>query len=375
MALASLLGTGVPLLRLIAQERELSPPPVQEPVDWAKARALLQKRQQGMALRAEEEAYLRKAQAARRGTADGPRPMALQPQERTGLKPLSDMSADDRYQGEEGGLYGGGSNVPPPAHRRLAEQALKQIQPRAADGTPDPRGRIVLLSISMSNATQEFSRFKQLADADSARAPQVTIVDGAQGGQAMAEWALPQAPPWAEVQRRLARAQVTPRQVQAAWIKLANKSPSGALQEHGQKLLRDTRFVVRIAKEYFPNLQIAYLSSRTYGGYATTRLNPEPYAYESAFVVRWLIQEQVRGAADLNADPQHGPVVAPVLLWGPYLWADGMTPRASDGLRWTRDDFAGDGTHPSEEGRQKVARMLLNFFQTDPLARPWFVRP
>lgn len=38
------------------------------------------------------------------------------------------------------------------------------------------------------------------------------------------------------------------------------------------------------------------MSSRTYGGYATTELNPEPYAYQSGFSVKWLVQDQLEGA-------------------------------------------------------------------------------
>jgi lysophospholipase L1-like esterase len=64
----------------------------------------------------------------------------------------------------------------------------------------------------------------------------------------------------------------------------------------------------------------------------------------------------------------------PLLLWGPYLWADGTTPRKSDGLTWERTDFATDGVHPSESGRRKVADMLLKYFTTDPLAKSWFVK-
>ncbi len=271
------------------------------------------------------------------------------PRETTGLKPLDQMTADDRHQGEDGGLYGGGKNVPPDALKLRAEEELKNIAPID--------GRIVLLSISMSNATQEFSRFKKIADADAAKSGSLTIVDGAQGGQAMAEWAPPDAAPWTEAERRIKAAGVTPAQVQVAWIKPANKGPTGDLAAHGRKLQKDTQAVIQNAKKRFPNLRIVYLSSRIYGGYAANRLNPEPYAYESAFAVRWVIQEQKEG---------------PVVLWGPYLWADGTTPRKSDGLVWTRDDLGKDGTHPSESGRDKVARMLLAFFKTDPLAKVWF---
>lgn len=347
--------------------------PAEAPIDFHRARELMRRRQAGERLTAEEAAYLERAIAARKAAAaPAVRQGGLTPRDKTGLVPLTEMSATDRYKGEDGGLYGQGRNTPPPEHRQAALAALARIQPLDRDGRPAANGKIVFLSISMSNATQEFSVFKRLADADPAKSPRVTIVDGAQGGQAMAEWADPQAPAWREAERRLAAAGVTHLQVQAAWIKLANKGPQGDLVEHGKKLARDTLAVIQNAKTRFPNLQIAYLSSRIYGGYATGPLNPEPYAYESAFVVRWLIQDQMRGEEALCYDAARGPVKAPVLVWGPYLWADGLVPRKSDGLVYTRDDLAADGTHPSPQGREKVARLLLDFFKTDELAQGWF---
>jgi hypothetical protein len=131
--------------------------------------------------------------------------------------------------------------------------------------------------------------------------------------------------------------------------------------------------VLQNAKKRFPNLRVAYLGSRIYGGYASGGLNPEPQAYEGAFVVRWLIQEQLKGDAGLNFDAARGTVKSPLLLWGPYFWADGTTPRKSDKLVWLRQDLGGDGVHPSDSGRQKVAQMLLEFFASDPLAKRWFV--
>ena len=87
-----------------------------EAIDFTKGRELLKKQQRGEKLSAEEETYLRKAQAARREEAqNGTSPNKPQrrlnggePRETTGLRPLSEMTADDRYQGEDGGLYGDG---------------------------------------------------------------------------------------------------------------------------------------------------------------------------------------------------------------------------------------------------------------------------
>lgn len=397
-------------------------------IDFEKAKALLAKRQRGEKLTAEEEEYLRKALEARRAAQGGsleerlkgagldpdrakklhqahqngeklndddmaylrkayaalgrgegrPHPggptRALYSKETTGLKPLTEMTADDRYFGQDGGLYGGGKNVAPEAHRKLAIAARDAIKPLDRNGKPDPAGKIVMVSISMSNATQEFSRFKQIADTDAAKSPKLQIIDCAQGGQAMAEWVDPDAAPWSTALQRIERADAAPAQVQVAWIKLANKGPRGDLEEHGRKLQADTLAVVQNAKAKFPNLQLIYLGSRIYGGYTNGPLNPEPYAYESAFAARWLIQDQIAGKKELNSDPAKGDVKAAVLLWGPYFWGDGTTPRAADKLAWLRDDFAGDGTHPSSSGREKVAKMLLDFFKTDESAKTWFVK-
>ncbi len=297
---------------------------------------------------------------------------ARQAGETTGMKPLCDMTADDRHKGEDGGLYGKGINTPPKAHLQAAMGELAKIQPLDSDGKPAKDGRVVFVSISMSNATQEFSFFKRVADADPAKSPSLTIVDCAQGGQAMAEWVDPNAMPWQQADHRIANAGVTNRQVQTAWIKLANKGPRGDLQVHGRKLQRDTLAVILNAKARFPNLKIVYLASRIYGGYASGPLNPEPYAYESAFAVRWLIQDQIAGNEALNFEPRRGTVKAPLMLWGPYLWADGTKARKTDGLVWMREDLGSDGTHPSEIGRAKVANLLLDYFKKDALAKPWF---
>ena len=348
-----------------------------QPIDFDRARELLQKRQRGEALSSDEQTYLQRAMEARRtgaGQSQGRQPANPVPRESMGLKPLNEMTADDRYKNQDGGLYGSGHNAPSEEHRRAAELELTRIQPLDFEGQPAANGKIAFISISMSNATQEFSRFKQLADVDPAKSKKLTIVDCAQGGQAMAEWAPADAPTWKEAARRLTAASVSPKQVQVAWIKLANKGPKGELETHGRELERDAKAVLQNAKSRFPNLRIVYLSSRIYGGYATSHLNPEPFAYESAFAARWLIQDQMKGEAGLNFNSEKGEVKAPLLLWGPYLWADGTTPRKDDKLSYLREDLAGDGTHPSASGKDKVAGLLLDFLKNDSLAKSWFVR-
>lgn len=292
------------------------------------------------------------------------------------LVPLTELKSGT-YRGEMGGLYGGGRNEPSEAQQATARRAAAQIEPVDRWGFPNPGGKIVLLSIGMSNTTQEFSRFKQLADADEKKSKRLVIVDGAQGGQAAQQWSRPDAPPWGRAEDRLYMEGVTPAQVQVLWIKQAEISPArlGEFPSHARTLADNIIRILNIAYERFPNLRLAYLSSRIYAGYATTQLNPEPYAYESAFAVRWVIEAQEKGSDPrLYDDSSRGTARAPVVLWGPYLWASGNHPRAIDGLTWQRDDLGRDGTHPSDAGRQKVATQLLRFFESDSTARGWFCK-
>jgi hypothetical protein len=296
-----------------------------------------------------------------------------------GIKPLTELGAGN-YKGETGGLYGDGRNEPPEEHFEAARRESAKIGPLDANGKPAPDGKIVLVAIGMSNTTQEFSMFKNMADRDPQKSPQVVLVDAAQGGKASEQWLDPESgvgkQTWETAESRIKSAGVTNSQVQIVWIKqaLIQQGRFGEFPKHAQKLESDLVQIIQLAKQRFPNLRVAYLSSRIYGGYATTQLNPEPYAFEGAFAVRWVIRQQIKGKASLNYDTSRGPVTAPVVLWGPYLWGDGTTPRQDDGLVWNRDDFRDDGTHPNDSGRKKVGEMLLRFFKTDPLAKGWFVK-
>lgn len=162
------------------------------------------------------------------------------------------------------------------------------------------------------------------------------------------------------VDQRLAAAAATRKQVQAVWLKQAYARPREPFPADARKLQGALRTIHGILAARFPNLKLVYVSSRIYAGYATTQLNPEPYAYQTGFAVKWTVEDRIAGRLK-------GPWVG----WGPYLWADGLRARR-DGLTWAVEDFAPDGTHPSQSGRQKVAERLLRFFTTARTARSWF---
>jgi hypothetical protein len=270
----------------------------------------------------------------------------------TGLVPLTDLSGKRTYRGHRGGLYPNGLNRPSRAYLNAGLAAAKRVRPID--------GQVVLLSIGMSNATQEFVPFIRLAEQDPQLSPTVTLVDGALGGWDARRIARPAAGYWRAVDRRLQAAGTSPRAVQAVWLKTAISGEDRVFPEDARALQMQLRTIVRILPQRLPNLRLIYVSSRTYAGYAITPVNPEPAAYDSGYAVRWLIQDRIQ-------ERLRGPWIG----WGPYLWTDGEKGRA-DGLTWTCPDVKQDGMHPSPAGAGKVAKALLRFFKTDPTSKSWF---
>jgi hypothetical protein len=341
------------------------------PIDVARGKQLMRRFQAGETLTPEEQAYLDRVKQEIRKRAGGKpappaaktpaRPFPVNPDDWAELVPITDMTTP--YKGEDGGLYGGGQNEPPTAHRAAYLKESERIRPRDAHGQPSADGKIGLISIGFSNSSIEWEDFKRAADADPQKSPRVVIVNGCMGGRSAVMWAwdgaavLPQAEQerldkgmdvvhipkenrrtsagvakdtWPTLAKRIEAAGLSPAQVQAVWLKHveANPKPLGEFPTHARALQADIIAILNIVRHHYPNLRIAYLSSRTFGGWSGRASgSPEPYAYESGFGTRWVVQSQIRGDAALNCDPTRGAVKAPLVLWGPYLWACGTTPQ------------------------------------------------
>ena len=233
-----------------------------------------------------------------------------------------------------------------------------------------------MCTIGMSNTTQESRSFLKLLTVTEGVNPKVLVIDCAQGAQTAGTIKDPNLAYWKMVNRRIQNAEATPQQVQVVWMKEANGNPKGPVLDYARQLEADESAVLNNLNDKFPNVKIAYLSNRIYGGNAGSPLNPEPYAYASSFSVKWLIASQIEGKPEVNYDPAKGAVRAPWIAWGPDLWADGLKGRVEE--RWILKldkDTGPDGTHPSMLGREKVARLLMDFLKkNDPTSRPWFVK-
>ncbi len=350
----------------------------------------------------------------------------------TSMVPVMDMTnPSQNYLSFPGGLYENSSDTVPSDHDSDGRTIVSSIQPLDSSGNPSASGKVVLVSIGMSNAADEFGVFNQTASASSSvNHTTLVIANGAKGGITACYWVVATGAPPCSINTGnqydrvrddvLTPLGVTEQQVQAAWIKEANGGPGvqGCGSGGGQpcdslcdpatagcsntatttEALRyelQLGEIVRAAKTRWPNLKVAFLTSRIYGGYATVDINPEPYAYEYGFSVKWFIEAQINQIRNGTIDPVAGDISykdgsAPWVAWGPYIWADGDIPR-SDGLIWCNnqtsapcngeEDFQNDGTHPDTLGMEKVAygantpgsvQNLLYFFLNSPYTMAWF---
>ena len=324
-------------------------------------------------------------------------PAALRRSRSFAAAPLTDLGLGS-YEGFTGGLYPGGQNTMPPAQSAVGLARARLVRPLDANGDPSPRGKIGLVAISMSNGSAEWcglttcastapagqSFMAQATASRSVNHQTLVIANGAHGGQVAGRWTSPASPDYDYIRyQQLASVGLTEKQVQDIWLEQANAYPTTALPSpHADAYSLETELgqILRAVKIRYPSLREVFISSRAYGGYAVTTLNPEPYAYETGFSVKWVIQAQIQQMQHGGqvTDPRAGNLnydtVAPWIAWGPYFWADGTHPR-SDGLTWLRADFAPDGTHPSSSGIAKAGTMLLDFFLNSPYTRCWFRAP
>jgi PKD repeat protein len=323
--------------------------------------------------------------------------------------PLNDLGPN-LYQTYPGGLYTGKNQRPSSYDAIGVNIGTTQIIPRNVDGLSDPNGLIGVVSIGMCNAWMEFAgdpdAFIPRANptADNSVNPKLVFVNGAQPGMDAPAWTDPNSDAWNVLMNtRLPNANLDPDQVQVIWLKEAwifdcNSNPQrhctgGVFQSfpsHASGLKDDLKAILLVIKQKFHNVGIVYMSPRT-RAYSINFHNPEPWAYETGFAVKWTIQDVIAAA---NTDTY------PWTAWGPYLWTNGNEIVSgdirgrSDGLTWLcgaegqgypndvrhlTENNQNDYVHPARSfqgtGVRKVSDQLIAFLKTDSTATPWFLKP
>ena len=294
------------------------------------------------------------------------------------LTPLNDLGPREYAYGYVGGLWDEGTNVIPGDHLAAGMQQAALVVPRDRNGNPSANGKIAFISVGSANTQRTFEAFAAKAAGDPRIASDVVLINAATAIDAR-RWG----GSWDSNYNRIRSQLLTPAglteaQVQVAWIQLSTEYPDPPLPiQNGDAYVLKGWIAesLRALKERYPNLAVAYLSSREYAGYAKTNWNPEPFAYESGFSVRWVLMGQITymrtgffwdsrvGHLDYTRN-------APWVTWGPYLWADGAN-RRSDGVAWTESDFVNTGEFLSPQGADKTSAMLLDFLLREPTAT-WF---
>jgi hypothetical protein len=339
--------------------------------------------------------------------------------------PLMDMPQADgsclTYKSFPGGLYENCSDNVPTDHDMDGRNFAALVKPLDTTGNPSASGQAVLLSMGMGAAADEFAGFVTAAKNGTAvNQTTLQIINGAETNMDACDWIPAVGPPTCDpnvvnnydrIDAMLANQGLSPLQVQVVWIKNANGRthtqargcpPLGTLcvplcdetitgcsnsaeTTDALNLEQELGDMVRAAYQRYPNLKLAFITSRIYAGYSPAGSgNPEPFAYEYGFSVKWLVQAQINQARGLGIDPVAGDLgqgVVPWIGWGPYFWADGPVPR-SDGLAWCDGsrspnppcngevDFEPNGEDPVIVTKQDI--MLMNFFLTSPYTTGWF---
>ncbi|MGO9168865.1 MAG: choice-of-anchor D domain-containing protein [Candidatus Sulfotelmatobacter sp.] len=282
------------------------------------------------------------------------------------LVALTDLGTGT-YLGYEGGLYPNGSNTPPPAQLATALSYAQNI----ASGP----GPYALLSVGVSITRTMWDEFEPMEAVDPTLNSKLVLVNGAIDGTDSPDWTSSTSGTWLTITNfYLPYQNLTANQVVAAFLMMPHSDPNGTYPADMQDQENDLISILQDMHTYFPNLQLVYISSLHYGGYGPTNSYPEPDAFEFGLAVQNVIADQINGNPALNNNPANGPVMAPLLLWGPYTWANGLLGR-DDGLTWDCQDFSSDGLHNSATGRNKEAGLLTTFFKSDPTATPWFLQP
>lgn len=306
--------------------------------------------------------------------------------------PLNDLGPRPYRLGYYGGLWENGMNNIPADHLAAGIERAREIQPLDAEGQPSPDGKIGFITIGNGDTDRvicspfrtvecEPRSFAAMVRDNPRVNPSVVVLNAAYENfiqQFGPRGSL--TPVLDNVQQYVLQpAGVTEQQVQVAWMQMSYDHPSVDIScacgdDYNLKI--DYGNTLRALKARYPNLQIAYLSSRPFAGYDPNPWNAEPYAYDTGLTVRilmWVQMEQARYGSIFNdgrvEQINYLKGQAPWISWGPYMWANGTTPR-SDGLTWLPEDY--DGPLLSEKGAHKSATLLFDFLMTDPTARLWF---
>ncbi len=292
---------------------------------------------------------------------DAPGEDRSRPVEIGDLRPFTDTHL---YLGEyQTGLYPGGVNEIPAAHRDAGVRIAAKIKPLDTGGHRDDKnGRILALVMGHSNCLQYFGAFQKRLEREAARLhPRFEMINAAVGGQQLPEIRRLEGPVWDKATQLLSLPGYSNKQVQVLFLhttyhgwKNLRDAPPGPFPQTMQQMRDDLAAVLRHVQTLYPNLKMVYLTSdglRRFTGF-------EPDVWREAFAIKWLITAQINGEG--WAAHGKGDAGLPWMAWGPYIWDP----------TWDESHFT-DGVHPSPKAREVFVEKYFDHLSADPTAQGW----
>jgi hypothetical protein len=279
------------------------------------------------------------------------------------LKPFTD--AAPYLESHETGLYPGGKNTIPEAHRKAGERLAATLRPLDLDGKPSDKGRLLALVLGHSNCNMYFGALgTKFSENASLLHPRFELLNAAVGGQQLPQIVRLQGPVWDKAQKLTTRDGYTPLQVQVLFLhttyhgwKNMNRAPADPFPKTMESMEADLATVLAHVVKTYPNVKIAYLTADGFRHFT----NFEPQVWQEAFAIKWLIESQIKRASGTEFEGEARRL--PWLQWGPYIWDN----------HWSRDYFT-DGVHPARKALDIFVEKYWSFLKEDPVSNSWLIK-
>lgn len=302
----------------------------------------------------------------------------------TGLIPLNDLGTG-YFEGKQGGLFPGGTNAEDPLsqHYKKGKNFAKNLKPLDSLGNINYDGGVILMAgFGPSVPGHMLDHFVPIVRDTTDDVYKTNIcfdaINMGAGGKGL-DYAIgaDSTKYWNQMLKKIEDKGYTAEQLQVGWMYFNDKYDSTgtmSFPETPERIADDLTFYLNELMERFPNIKIMFVSGRHYGGFADSTLEQypaisEPSSYWNNFAVKWLVERQITNAsADLKYFGAN--IKAPFITWGPYYWADGNIPRATDGRLYQCSDFsATDGFHLTDSTYERDADYLMRHIYESPFSK------
>lgn len=286
--------------------------------------------------------------------------------------PLIDMGLQT-YLGFTGGLYPGGSNVPPGVYGKDLVNFATNIIPRDSNGRSSAKGKIGFISLGASTCGNMMKALIQKTVGNPLTNPSLFLVNCCNGNQTASINNImnPADPYWTHVDIRLQSTHLAYKQVQVIYLETDDSISTMDFPGRPYRTRDEYEIALRLFKTKFPKLKLVYVLGRTTTFHVKMIPNVEPCPYYNGWACKFVIEDQINGKTGTKYKGINA--VAPMITWGWYEWANGTNVPRSDGFTWEASDTQ-DGIHGTLAGEDTLSAYFQKFLLTDSAAKIWYAK-